>query len=95
MDMHNETTMASYEVRAECIGCKTVVGAKQVRKAICSGKARRVYLAHDADPAITEPLEALCRQNRIGVAWVRTMKDLGQSAGIEVGAVALATLNIT
>ena len=31
---------------------KLVVGAKQLRKALQSGRARKVYLAKDADPAI-------------------------------------------
>ena len=93
MDMHNETTMASYEVRAETIGCKMVVGAKQMRKAVAGGKARRVYLAQNADPAITEPLAALCRQNGVSYAWVKSMQDLGEAAGIEVGAAAAAAVD--
>lgn len=92
MDMHNETTMASYEVRAEAIGCKMVAGAKQLRKALASRKARRVYLACNADPAITEPLAALCRQNGVSYAWVKSMQDLGEAAGIEVGAAAAAAV---
>lgn len=92
MDMHNELTMALYEVRAETAHCKMVVGAKQLRKALSSGKARRVYLARNADPAITEPLAALCREKGVSCAWVRTMKDLGEAAGIEVGAAAAAAI---
>ena len=92
MDMHNETTMGLCEVRAETVHCKMVVGAKQLRKALASGKARRVYLASNADPTITEPLAALCRQNGVSYAWVRTMKDLGDAAGIEVGAAAAAAV---
>ena len=92
MDIHNETTMASYEVRAELCGCKIVVGAKQMRKALSSNKARRVYLACNADPAITEPLAALCRQNGVSYAWVKSMKDLGDATGIEVGAAAAAAV---
>ena len=92
MDIHNCTTMASYEVRAETIGCKMVVGAKQLRKALASGLARRVYLAANADPAMTEPIAALCRQNGVSFAWVKSMKDLGEAAGIEVGAAAAAAV---
>ena len=92
MDMHNETTMASYEIRAEIIGYKMLVGAKQIRKALTSGNARRVYLACNADPAITEPIAALCRQNGVSCAWVKSMKDLGEAAGIEVGAAAAAAV---
>ncbi len=93
MDKQNESTMASYEVRAEISGCKIAVGAKQMRKAVTSGRARRVYLAQNADPAITEPLAALCRQNGISYAWVKTMKDLGDAAGIEVGAAAAVAVD--
>ncbi len=93
MDIQNETTMASYEIRAELQGYKTLVGAKQIRKAVTSRKARRVYLAKNADPAITQPLAALCRQNGVSYAWVKSMKDLGDAAGIEVGASAAAAVD--
>ena len=92
MDMHNDTTMALYELRAETAHCKMVVGARQMRKALSSGKARRVYLARNADPAITEPLLALCRETGVSCVWVKTMKDLGEAAGIEVGAAAAAAI---
>ena len=36
------------------------IGVKQSRKAIREGRAKRVYLACDADPAITEPVAASC-----------------------------------
>ena len=92
MDIQNETTMASYEIRAEICNYKMVVGAKQLRKALSCGKARRVYLAVNADPAITEPIMALCRENGVSYAWVKSMKDLGEAAGIEVGAAAAAAV---
>lgn len=78
------------EVTAQMAGKKTVVGAKQIRKALGSGTALFVYLAENADPAITEPLAAACRKNKIAIGWVRTMKDLGMACGIEVGATAAA-----
>ena len=70
-----------------------VVGAKQLRKALNSGAVRRVYLAVNADPAITEPLEALCQLKSVDYAWVRSMTDLGHACGIEVGAAAAAALD--
>ena len=71
---------------------KHVVGAKQIRKALKSGIARQVFLASNADPAITEPIEALCQQSNVEYAWVRSMTDLGQACGIEVGAAAAAVV---
>lgn len=74
-------------------GKQTVVGAKQLRKALTSGSARFVYLAANADPAITEPIEALCQLNCVEYAWVKSMTDLGHACGIEVGAAAAAALD--
>ena len=92
MDTHNDVSMAISQIVAE-IGCrKVVVGAKQLRKALAAGKVFRVYLAENADPAIVEPIEALCRQNNVEFTWVRSMADLGKICGIEVGAAAAATL---
>jgi len=71
---------------------KMVVGAKQLKKAVLGGRANRVYLAKNADPAITEPIEALCQRNNVEYAWVRSMLDLGHACGIEVGAAAAAVV---
>lgn len=70
---------------------KVVVGAKQLRKALNAGNARQVFLAKNADPAITEPIEAMCKENSVEYAWVKSMTDLGRACGIEVGA-AVATI---
>lgn len=85
--------MAAGKVLSALAGKKTVVGAKQLRKALNSGAARFVYLAANADPAITEPIEALCQLNRVEYAWVKSMTDLGHACGIEVGAAAAAALD--
>ena len=69
---------------------KHVVGAKQIRKALSSGVASRVFLAKNADPAITEPIVALCQHHSVDFAWVKSMTDLGHACGIEVGAAAAA-----
>ena len=71
-------------------GKKMVVGAKQIRKGLTAGRFSQVYLARNADPAITEPLEALCRQHNVKYTWVKSMLDLGRACGIEVGAAAAA-----
>lgn len=63
-----------------------VVGAKQSRRAIQEGLAREVFLASDAAPALTAPLLRLCRQAAVPVCTSHTMRDLGQAAGIQVGA---------
>ena len=73
-------------------GQNRVVGAKQIRKALNTGKAQKVFLAKNADPALTEPLAAVCQQNRVECVWVRSMTELGNACGIEVGAAAAAVV---
>ena len=92
MDTQKDCKIPQCGNLAELAKCKTVVGAKQLRKALESGRARFVYLAENADPAITEPIADLCSQNSIHYTWVRSMADLGSLCGIEVGAAAAATV---
>ena len=44
-----------------------VVGVKQTKRAVNDGKAARVFLAEDADPRVTAPVEALCAEKQIPV----------------------------
>ena len=70
-----------------------VVGAKQLKKAVKAGRAKVVFLAENADPAVTEPLEELCAANHIQITWVPSMAELGRVCGIEVGAAAAAVVD--
>ena len=93
MDMHNEHRMACSEIQTQIGARKMVAGAKQLRKAINAGSVFCVYLAANADPAITEPLEDLCKRSKVKYAWASSMKELGNVCGIEVGASAAAAIN--
>ena len=93
MDTQNDVIMAISQVSEELAKSKFVVGAKQLKKALKNGTAHRVFLACNADPAVTEPIAALCKQNHVDVAWVRSMTDLGHACGIEVGAATAATVD--
>ena len=93
MDMKKNSKIPQYGVSPDLTGKKVVVGSKQLRKALQAGRAEYVYLAENADPVITEPLEEMCRKLHIQITWVRTMAELGKSCGIEVGAAAAAVLN--
>ena len=73
-------------------GQKAVVGSKQLRKALRAGRIAYVYLAENADPAVTDPLEELCSELHIQITWVHSMAELGRMCGIEVGAAAAAVL---
>lgn len=67
-----------------------VVGIKQLRKAIAAGRAKKVFLAADADPMLTEPVAAQCRERKITVISVPTMRQLGAACDIPVDAAAAA-----
>lgn len=69
-----------------------VVGIKQTNRAISEGKAKKVFLALDADTKIISPLVSLCRENHVPIEQTFTMKELGIACGIDVGASALALL---
>ena len=95
MDTQKDVVMASSQVSEELANRRFVVGAKQLKKALHNGKAHMVFLACNADPAITEPIAALCQQKNVDFAWVRSMTDLGHACGIEVGAAAAAAVDAT
>lgn len=63
---------------------KKVTGAKQVTRALKNGVARRVFLAQDADPRVTEPIQLLCQEQGVETVAVDTMAALGAACGIAV-----------
>jgi len=76
------------ELRAK----EKVIGVKQSRRAIRDGLARQVFLAADADPALTGPLAEQCCREGIPVESGCSMRELGQAAGIQVGAAVVTLL---
>ncbi len=78
---------------ADLQGRKVIVGAKQIKKALAAGQTNQVFLAENADPALTEPIAALCRAHNAVCVWVPDMTVLGHACGIEVGAAAAAVVS--
>ena len=68
----------------------TVVGAKQARRALSSGRAEALFVADDADPRVTEPIQDLCEDLGVDIEEVETMAQLGQACGIAVGSAVAA-----
>ena len=93
MDMKRNAKLPNCGKLAKLRNEQFVVGAKQLKKAVKNGRVRCVFLAENADPAVTEPLALLCNANHIPITWVASMADLGSACGIEVGAAAAAVLN--
>lgn len=69
-----------------------VVGVKQTRRALNDGRAKSVFLARDADPALTEPMAQAAEDKGVPVLWTEHMKELGKACGIAVGAAVAATI---
>ena len=93
MDTKHDSRIPKCGNELNLSGKRMVVGTKQLKKALLNGRAKRVYLAENADPAITEPLEALCKKCCVSYDWVPSKQDLGKRCGIEVGAAAAAAVD--
>ena len=93
MDKKKDCKIPKCGAEAEHADRKVVVGSKQLKKAVKAGRVRYVFLAENADPAVTEPLAELCTANHIQITWVHSMTELGRSCGIEVGAAAAAVVD--
>lgn len=63
-----------------------LVGAKQTRRALKDGRARKLFMAKDADPRLLQPLVQEAVRTGVRVEQVDTMKQLGEACGIAVGA---------
>jgi large subunit ribosomal protein L7A len=68
------------------------IGTKQTTKMIELRKAVLVYFAQDADPRLTDRVVRLCVESGIKVQWVKTMRELGETCGIDVGAAMAAVI---
>ncbi len=77
---------------AELNTTNKIVGIKQLRKALGEGRARKVFIAEDADPKLTGPIADQCRQSGVETEFVPAMQELGKACGIEVGAAVAALL---
>ena len=51
-----------------------VIGVKQVKNALKSGRADMVYVADDADTSVTQSIFEMCRENGIEPIIVETRK---------------------
>jgi len=92
MDKKKDCKIPQCGTEPNLTGRKVVVGSKQLRKALQAGRAEYVYLAENADPALTEPIAEMCGKLHIQITWVRSMAELGRACGIEVGAAAAAVI---
>lgn len=69
-----------------------VIGTKQTMKAVELGRAYEVFVAQDADPRMVSKIVQLCEQRNVKLTLVDTMRNLGKTCGIEVGAAMAAAV---
>ena len=77
-------------MRSELDTSNKVVGAKQTKRALGDGRAKKIFLAADADPRVTEPLARLAQEAGVAVEEGPSMKELGAACGIAVGSAVAA-----
>lgn len=78
---------------SELENASKVVGVKQVRRALAGGRVKRLYLAKDADPQLTAPLERQAAEAGVETIWADAMKALGRACGISVGTACAAVVS--
>ena len=69
-----------------------VVGAKQVKRALKDGRAKKLFWAEYADPRVLQPLIQEAVRSGVPLQQISTMKELGEACGIAVGAAVAALL---
>lgn len=70
----------------------SVVGVKQVRRALNTSKIETVYIAEDAEEKVTKDIKKLCEEKQIPIISVDNMKKLGEACGIDINAAVAALL---
>ncbi|OXS55120.1 large subunit ribosomal protein L7A [Bacillus sp. V-88] len=80
----------SYEKVAQAK--EIIVGTKQAVKALKTGQVLEVVIAEDADPKVTAKVVQAAIDLNVPVNKVDSMKKLGKSCGIDVGAAAVAII---
>ena len=77
---------------AELRTAHKVIGVKQSKKAIRDGAAAEVYVALDAEKRVVGPIYELCSETDTRITEITTMAELGDAAGIDVGAAVVTVL---
>jgi large subunit ribosomal protein L7A len=69
-----------------------VVGKKQTLRALLRDEAETIYISKDADLHVTKNITDICKEKNIEIVYFDTMKELGETVGINVNAAAAAVL---
>ncbi|MGC8600111.1 MAG: 50S ribosomal protein L7Ae [Nitrososphaeria archaeon] len=94
-DTPNELAQAALDaVKQAKDSGKIRKGTNEVTKAVERGEAKLVIIAEDVDPPeIVAHLPLICGERKIPYIYVKSKKDLGAAAGLQVGAAAVAIVD--
>ncbi|MEX0974423.1 MAG: ribosomal L7Ae/L30e/S12e/Gadd45 family protein [Bacillota bacterium] len=70
-----------------------VAGVRSTERAVQTLSARKVLVAKDAEERVTKRIVLLCKEKGVEVGFVPSMKELGESCGLRVGASCCAVLS--
>lgn len=70
------------------------IGIKQSRRSLGEGKVAKAFVAGDADANVTRLFVSECETMGVEVLPVESMKELGNAAGIDVGAAVVVILKV-
>ena len=77
---------------AEISDAKKVVGLNQTKKAVSTGKAKKVFAAKDADEQFLLSVKRLCEEKEVPLDESMTMSELGSACNIDVGCAVCAAV---
>ncbi len=69
-----------------------VIGLKQSQRAVADGRAKKAFVAKDAEKRVTENFLKLCTEQGVEIELVETMRELGEACEIEVSAAVAVAL---
>jgi len=72
---------------------RIIVGTKQSAKSLKAGTISELLVAEDADPRLTSEVVTIAKASGVSVTYVDSMKKLGKTCGIKVGAAVVALIN--
>jgi large subunit ribosomal protein L7A len=85
-----EDEFMSYEKVSQA--SEIIVGTKQTVKALKSGLVSQLVVADDADRKVTSKVIQAANDMNVPVTRVDSMRKLGKSCGIDVGAATVAII---
>ena len=81
-------------LNAEFLAAKKAVGLNQTKKAVKSGTAKKIYVAHDADESFIASIKRLCESGGVPIDLSATMADLKFACQIDVDCAVCTIISI-